>query len=1098
MRDNPLTQKLIDQIDQTSYYEEAKRTHANDYSTDEEFRIEAVGQLIRDHIVKENAKAKSSLLKLVDAIWKWLTQKLIKVDELALNTEWNQIARQYAKDILLGDVSGEINQEFLNLQREEDFFDIGEDYIILNKKPLPDAVKNYIIHAKNTAALLKAQLHSAHKESNAKINSQIEKINNRVQELEQIRGGVFGLLVKYANDDIKEIKNRLSNFGAIEDKERYYRVAMSNLSAWNNLDIMVISGNKEIDKDVAEIASNARKLQQEIIKSYSSYLNNKGKEFTTEDFFVAHSDTSSTEALHMSLASFKIPELRYAYHVTEKAGYFANRAHKAFVAEKKGVEAKWEDWYKSKGMNRKQAIDMFMQKDSEGNNTGNFIHEISQDYYEEKRRQWVKNEKNKPIYYKWLSRNTVKVIDEERWGYAQENAKSDFTENGVLNQAKYDKWFKEHNPHKKEIDFAKTREYVKFEPNPLLWKDKRFEAIEKDAALKEIYDYVTEHFRERMSVMPYSNGPTNYLPEMKKGFNMGELGTQTLSKALVGLKNYFTTEIELPEHYNPTSVTGEQIKGIPVYMMSDTLSPEVKETDFWKVIEVFDEVSRTYEFRYQVEPIVLLIKDLFKQSKEKQVTPEGVPITSKITGIPDELLNANKHTLEALSYFMDSKFYDVTKEKLDRVSTTKAVLDEEGKTITEARGISLAHFGDILASWTRRKAMGLNLFAGAVNALFGTQTVLLHAAGGQDFTSSQVIKAFGICMNLGAVGTTTYRKLYTLALKYNLFNDYSEIADMKSALDKGLFFFNEQTERFIRSLTMVSKMLNTEVEVDGKKMSLWEAHGNEGEVEVYSADEEYKLSSHLNALNDKLQGNYRDATLSQKNVLWRLAMVFRKWLPEAVNARIGAERTDERFTDGRKQKGRLRTFWEAVGDSKKVSEEGVSKGYIFREFGKEVLKQFGNSFFLGHQMITTETFKKLNEIDQVNMKKNAAALRMTLTIYLIGLLLMGLDSDDDRERLRLLHFAISSTYRLQGDMSFFLSPSQLTYMTQNILPVATTFEDFSRFFDAIPRAIMGNDEIEGGPYDGQSNLFRQTVKALPVSSQITKWIDLPNLNLKGK
>jgi len=287
-------------------------------------------------------------------------------------------------------------------------------------------------------------------------------------------------------------------------------------------------------------------------------------------------------------------------------------------------------------------------------------------------------------------------------------------------------------------------------------------------------------------------------------------------------------------------------------------------------------------------------------------------------------------------------------------------------------------------------------------------------------------------------------------------------------------------------------------------MNLFEAHGVDGRNEVAGyetlSDGAYKFSSAVNAVNDKLYGDYRNPKLFQANVLKRFAAIFRTWLFEAVETRIGVEKVDERLIneDGSASvnKGRLRTFAQAMADPSLVADKEVSRMDVMQEFGKEMLKQLANSVFLGKQVVKGQNFKNLKEVDRVNMIKNVAMLRMTLMVWLLGVLLAAGASDDDEERSRLLLFALTNTYRLQGDMVFFLHPGQLTYMSQNVFPAATTMTDTFKFIGAIPRAVSGNDEIEGGPYDGQSYLWRRFLKALPVSSQAVKWIDLQTMSIE--
>lgn len=1115
--DNPLTQRLISLIHETPYYEEVKKEYGEEveYQDDYAIRKEAAGKLIAAHLVKQGKEIKPLIQRLVDAIWKWLTGKLNKVDENALLTEWDIIAKDFASNIISGANVSTINKEMSAYQaafnaEDADWIDLNlfeGDYVV-RKKSIPLAVEAYIKSAKNVKALLERQLVEKHATENAKIRAQIEKIEDRLQTLKEVRIGVFDKLQEFAEEDVKYVSKSLKEFDTLQDKPRFFHIAAQMLNAWAGLDTLIHSGDPTADAIVSAISSSARNISVDMLQIYKEYVKKQAVGFTDANLFEAIADTSGWVANGLYIGNFDIPEFRYVASITEREAYFAEQRHAATVEELKNKRKAWEETLAKRGMSKKDGINLFLQKNSKGELTGNLLGLYKQAFYEEKQRRYKEAQGTNRwrAYYRWLEANTDVVVDEAKWEIAQENAKAEYTlPDGTLDEAAYNKWFAIHDPWNSK-EYSKMKEYVAFEPNVDLWEDPVYTKLKNDPEMFAHYNYIVEFLKSRRAMMPYARLPYTYLPEMAAGTDMLQLGTAGMLKALgTGLRDYFTVEVAPDYHNDPVDASGQRIKGIPIHMLNNVLSPQEKELDFWKVMEHFDGVAQIYEYRRIAEPMVLLVRDIFRTVPELVLGPDGTPMTANVSGGKHELSNGHKNALAALTHYMDAMFYEEGKEALDQIWKVGVKKDENGKIIDHGRGISVAKFADILAAWTRRKAMGLNVFAGAVNAIFGLQTLLTHASGGQDFKTPHVYKAFKICLALGAPGTPLYSKLDYISRKYNLLPDVNDIMKKdKIGADKVIFFFNEQTEKFNRLMTAVSRMLAIEVEINGKKMNLFEAHGLDGKTEVAGYESlsngAYKFTSAINALNDKLYGDYRNPKMYQANVVKRFAAIFRTWLFEAVEARIGTEKQDERLLneDGsfRTVKGRLRTFAQALADPSKVANTETSRKDIFASFTQEFFKQLANSFMLGNQIVKTETFKTLKEIDKVNMIKNVAMLRMTLMVYVMGLLLAGAASDDDEERSRLLLFALTNTYRLQGDMVFFLHPGQLTYMSQNVFPAASTLTDTFKFFGAVPRAIMGNDEIEGGPYDGQSYLWRRFLQALPVSSQAVKWVDLKTMNIE--
>jgi hypothetical protein len=511
-------------------------------------------------------------------------------------------------------------------------------------------------------------------------------------------------------------------------------------------------------------------------------------------------------------------------------------------------------------------------------------------------------------------------------------------------------------------------------------------------------------------------------------------------------------------------------------MMSDRLDPSVKNTNLSNVLNAFTTMSYAYQEKAAVEDSIRIMKDVF--SKVKETDPND---STDMFGKVIETLNANKNTIEQLEYAIDSVLYGKNKA-LAQVKRRVTVMGEE-------REVSVEHGIDKLISFTRMKGMGLNIFSGVTNLIFGLSANLIYSSAGTEFTESQAITALGIVMN-----PRNNAKIDAILKEYNILENLDDTAlEDKGAIKKGinkvLYTFQEKTERLNLAMTTVAIMLNTDV--NGK--NLWETYSLDKNKNLVSdpsyhglSENKYKLYAKIKETNKSIHGNYEENSplLVNKTAWGRALMVFRRWLPMLIYERLGSEKYNDRLE--RSTKGRWLSYGAAY---KKGGVTNIASGMI-----KELISQLSFRTY-NYDMSNTVD----NQLDIANMRKNVAEIKFILAFTILTMLLKGIEvPDDDDEKQALMKFIINQSMRLETDLTFLYSPSEFGKIFQNISPVLKTLQDAGEVAHAGYELAFGEDEILSGYNKGRSRFVRELGQFLPVTSTAQRLYELKNLNLESK
>jgi len=1078
---NPtLYNRLYELSKNTTEYNNVLETYSNEYDNNEELLVkETMGKLINNYIHNNKNKSDTKTDNIIQRILKYIKSIFKNSNEELFEKQLNEVLKESSSYLLEG-TSFDIRN----------FLSTDTLYSISGKKTGVKAIDDEIRRQQKVIDVLKSQRVKGNETKNNKINARITAIENYIKKLVKTRD--IGLIEDLAKSQVDKVEQLFNNFTSLsrEEKEDLYAIANDYLSAWRNLSKIIQYEDEELNKNLSLISDKASRLLDNVNKLYiNNYLNDIfiSNPHDPRNLFINPTETNFFEAQFLDISVSKIPLFRKIYELLDRASFSAYESAKEFEEETSKEVKLLKEWAKANNIKDEKLWDLFVQKDNKGNLTGNYITNIKQEFYDirSKLLKEAKETKKWNKYYKFLEENTDIIVDNDKYNKAKSEAKLLYTDvDGNVNEALFTEWIKEHNP----TNGKKKYLYIEYKPKESLWKDDRYTKIENTPELQRFYNYFVTKLDERKGVLPV-NMQSNFIPELKRSM-LHELSKKKMTDIFRGLGpafvKYFSEPLDAVKDYSlQDPLTGRPQKKIPVYMVSGKLNADEKSYDLEKVLNAFAVMSYSYEYKAAVEDPIIIARNIFKTLKER-IEVEGKNKTNKY-GEMIELLNGNKQSIDQLEYYIDSMLYD--KHREDHTSKIGTV-EVEG----EVRKITIGNIIDRFIDYTRLKGLSFNAFSAVTNTLFGTISNFIHAAGNVDYTESQLRRAVLLATSIVKPNS----KVYNLAKEFNLVKDatdtFYESGSIGKKMGDVLFFAQIHTEKFVQSQTMIATMLNIKLkDKNGKEHTLFDAFDDNGkfkkdEFPDYNygdgSQNKFELYKKIQQINKYVHGNYDpDSPIKIKSQTWgRMIMIFRRWLPQAISARIGKEYYDERL--GRTMKGR----WISAMDTYKNTD---LVNYV-KMLGTEILSQ------LSFRLYKSNSFEGLSEIDQENMRKNVAELRLILTLIAASSILKSIELDDDDEKVALLTFITNQSMRIEGELSFFVSPVSQIKILRDISPVTKSIVDVYELIPAAIRAIQGEDKIKTGYNKDKSNFVRKVKKVIPVVNHIQRLEELENLNLDSR
>ncbi len=509
-----------------------------------------------------------------------------------------------------------------------------------------------------------------------------------------------------------------------------------------------------------------------------------------------------------------------------------------------------------------------------------------------------------------------------------------------------------------------------------------------------------------------------------------------------------------------------------------------KSTDIVEVFKLFTKGALNYKRKSKVEDMVLLMQTVLNEAEQIETTflgkdkPDGEYVSFK-GGLPNLKKSVN-YTIEAILYdkhrekegnmgfkigtdgksiadlkeykkkrkalYKDLKNGDITKEEF---ATKQLDLDNWIAKNRNVKVVTATKLLDTLHSFVYLKSLGWNPFSALANRLNGKLVNSVEGAANQFYGRTELSKAIKTMRN--SVYKSATGKDNEVAHKnrilINKFGILFSMLETQYGSDKAFEYFKKKAGllnpmegqkrvEYINQGEVLMAMLYKEKvtnSITGEETNLYEAYDNNGKLkegfdsESWSSDIDGEtindfviLRDKVLALNRKLHGNYdpSNPTLYKKYAVGRALGVFRSWLPEAYASRFAGIRMDDDLNV--EVKGRYLSYAKLVRDEKlggalKTTAEMLIKTILRKEY----------------------TNKAMDEIDLYNMRRNVKEIQWLLTTAIMYMLAKAaMPDDEDNKRGFIL--TLNTLTRLQGDMTQYFSPAELSKIANKPFPALST------------------------------------------------------------
>jgi len=662
---------------------------------------------------------------------------------------------------------------------------------------------------------------------------------------------------------------------------------------------------------------------------------------------------------------------------------------------------------------------------------------------------------------------------------------------------------------------------IKEKPSINKWGDRRFDKIKNNPTLFGFYNFMKQRFNENNKALGYFNAFEEfYMPEKESNFAKQLMQNKGLLKKVGFLGNSIKNSISqsASETFPAIHIKGKPVKSVPIRMMQNRIPPQIKEDHLLNIINLHTENSLAHKYKTEIEPMCNAATELLNTIKELKPGDKE---------IENQLANAKKQ----LEYAKDAGLYDERKSRIEGKTGVKFYTDEEkqklaelkqqrsNKKITEetfnqekdklGKMITGNKLVDSLINYTYIKAMSFpNVITPGVNVLFGINSNLIYASAGVDVDLKTMNKAMiqmmsATARSFGAKNNPELvEKVYAFMEKLHLLGTIhdNEYGSRKSFSEK-LTILQEKAEHFNQgSLMLAILQYQKLLDKNGKEVSIFDAYKVQDEKLVWneelmgkqtntpnsrviSEDKHgvnlFGLTKYIDRINATVHGDYKSPMMAKKNAALRMLMLFKTWLPKAIDHRFGTQRLDKDLINkegffGRDVKGRYLSFWNSTTmDAQEV---------LFKDTLGMILKSF----------VSKKAFDKLSDIDRVNMMRNMREIKHLIAIYGGLLMMRGLLMDDDDDNKPILNITLNMLSKTGQDMSFFLSPNSMSQMVDNIIPVYSTVRDGQRAINNAFGLLTGDVFYQNGPWKDSPKLAVNTFRMIPGSSGAIKMWNMGN------
>ncbi len=583
-----------------------------------------------------------------------------------------------------------------------------------------------------------------------------------------------------------------------------------------------------------------------------------------------------------------------------------------------------------------------------------------------------------------------------------------------------------------------AQKYIKDE-NGLVVESENYKKIQQNNVLKHFYTFYQKTLKDAESILPYKVGRFYVLNKVKSDIKSD-------------LKRIIPTDDYLFDNF----VSNEELIADMVPDMFRTkISADKKSRDLGSGLLQFAAYANNHnELSGALLEARLLQEHLrYKQDKSGNIVERTfINSSDKTRSINAKDSNVYKMVDTVIDMQIKGKMHD---NKMTAIKY-KEIKDVEGNII----GYKQIHTEDLIDLGLKYNSLlriGLSPITAIANVIFGDISNFIEAFGGRYFTIKEANQATSIFFK--QINYTSEDKSSNLYKWLEKLNPLQELADYeigenliankkklsKEKLQELMYGMQKKGELYLQSRTMIALLIHDGMmNKDGTNTAKGEAMLNDE-----TSNEPVKLSDKVQRLNQLIHGRYsqREAATLQQSVWFRAAIQFKKWIPAAIEQRMGVNKYDNRL--GKQIEGRYRTFAHIL-------------------LSKDVLSNL-NKLAKG----------ELSELETYNMKKNLieiVLLASTLTMYA---LVHGGDDDKDRRKKAAAKLVLTLLNRASGDIRMFYSPENILRTATNAIPLSKTVNDVLTAINNIPHAFYDEDsQFKSGSHKGQNKFFTKAANVI--------------------
>ena len=599
--------------------------------------------------------------------------------------------------------------------------------------------------------------------------------------------------------------------------------------------------------------------------------------------------------------------------------------------------------------------------------------------------------------------------------------------------------------------------FATYDPILRAWKPKSSEYINQDYVkiqktpeLKAFYNFHKKLIKRAAEKLPVKLSPEFIANIASNNLSDAFKTNETLkSKQLLQIASNLTG-INIKEFQDGTFIRDEGLFQdlIPLKFIAD-MDADSKSSNLGDNLAKFVKFANNYE---QMSEVLPTIRSMQNQLGRQSFTKSSDP-TIAIKGL-DEKTGERSNIYEFIDKVIDMQVKGNMKKDEGRINIG-TVYDADGNPVGDkyVHASKVADFGMKYNSLLR---IGLNPINAGTNVIIGDIGNIIEAFGGRFYNLTNLKDATNIYFKESFNKDSDLHKWRDIIGPLQELEDYETIEQVstskgitKQKVEELMYAPQKIGENFLQNRTMIAILI---------KDGYMDSSGNTTtKGKNITEDETKKLINKVYEVNNKIHGRYsaRDAAAISQQVLPRMMMQFKKWIPAAIESRFESSKFNNDL--GVQIEGRYVTAFRLLKKALK---------------GDLAALQAGN----------------LTETEIYNMRKNLAELTIALASMLSFIALGAFGDDDDELKSSAYYkFTMDQLDRVSGDLLFFVNPGSYTETALKPIALMKTTHDLINVVTSFPYIFgIEGSEYTSGSRKGENKFVAKAMDVTPILAPIVK------------